>query len=155
MQVNLIAVGTRMPDWIDKGFHEYARRLPRECRLRLVEIPSGYRGKGADPARSLQSEGERMLTAVPKDSDVLALDVSGQQLSTEELAQRLAGWLQSARDVALLVGGPDGLAPAASARANTSWSLSRLTLPHMLVRIVVVEQIYRSMSILKGHPYHR
>lgn len=155
MHIHLIAIGTRMPDWVDRGFHEYVRRLPKECRLRLVEIPAGQRGKGADPLRCVQTEGERMLAALPRYARVVALDVKGRQWSTEELAEVLGDWLLLGSDVALLVGGPDGLAPAVLQRADARWSLSRLTLPHMLVRVVIAEQIYRSTSILKSHPYHR
>jgi 23S rRNA (pseudouridine1915-N3)-methyltransferase len=155
MKIHLIAVGERMPRWIEEGYAEYAIRLPPECTLRLVEIPAGRRGKGADIERLVCQEGERALTAVPRDAAVWALDERGQAWSTRELAGRLAGWLQEGRDLALLVGGPDGLARACRARAQGLWSLSRLTLPHPLVRVVVAEQLYRAWTLLTGHPYHR
>lgn len=155
MRIHLIAVGNRMPEWVITGYGEFAGRLPTECRLHLIEITPGRRAKGADVARAIAEEGERMLAAIPKDSAVIALEVEGKSWSTEGLAQQFAAWLQAGRDVALLVGGPDGLAETCRARADLKWSLSPLTLPHMLVRIVVAEQLYRAWSILQGHPYHR
>lgn len=144
-----------MPDWVKSGYDEYVKRLPRECRLQLVEIPAGKRGKGANLARAIQDEGERMLAALPKEAHVIALDMRGKQWDTPQLAQRLKDWLQDGRDVALLTGGPDGLAKSCLKRADHLWSLSKLTLPHPLVRIVVAEQLYRAWSLLTGHPYHR
>lgn len=155
MRLELIAVGERMPAWIREGYDEYAKRLPRECALILREIEPGARGKSQDPARAVAVEGERMLAALPKGARVVALDVKGAEHATEELAARLEVWLADGRDVALLVGGPDGLAPECLARADERWSLSRLTLPHPLVRVVLAEQIYRAWSILRNHPYHR
>lgn len=155
MRIHLIAVGNRMPEWVVTGYGEFAGRLPTECRLHLIEITPGRRAKGADVARAIAEEGERMLAAIPKDSLVIALEVEGKSWSTEVLAQQLAAWMQDGRDVALLVGGPDGLAESCRARADMKWSLSPLTLPHMLVRIVAAEQLYRAWTILQGHPYHR
>jgi 23S rRNA (pseudouridine1915-N3)-methyltransferase len=144
-----------MPEWVNMGYGGFAGRMPPECRLHLIEIPLPKRAKGLDTARWIEQEGTRMLAAIPKDCLVWALDVAGKELSTEELAKELAQWLQNGRDVALLVGGPDGLAPACLERAERHWSLSRLTLPHMLVRIVAAEQLYRAWTVLQGHPYHR
>jgi 23S rRNA (pseudouridine1915-N3)-methyltransferase len=155
MQIHLIAVGSKMPGWVTEGFDEFARRLPAECRLRLVEIPAGKRGKNADIARLTQEEGEKMLAAIPKGAHVVAMEVLGKNWSTEQLATELDGWLHGGSDVALLVGGPEGLSPACKARADQMWSLSKLTFPHPLVRIVLAEQLYRAWTILKGHPYHR
>ena len=155
MNIHFIAIGNRMPEWVQQGFTEYARRLPPECRLQLVEIPAGKRGKGADLARLTKQEGERMCAVIPKGALVIALDVQGKEWDTPQLAQKLAGWLQGGRDVALLVGGPEGLAPESLARVDGRWSLSQLTLPHPLVRVVVAEQLYRAWSILQHHPYHR
>ncbi len=155
MRIHLIAVGKRMPDWVTAGFEEYRRRMPPECRIELVEIAAGQRGKGADLARLQREEGERMLAAIPKGAEVVALDARGRMVDTEDLAEWLDGWLGGGRDVAMLIGGPEGLAPACRERADRIWSLSPLTFPHPLVRIVVAEQLYRAMSILKGHPYHR
>lgn len=155
MKLHLLAVGTRMPDWVTRGYEEYARRLPADTALQLIEIEAGKRTKGADITRLLQQEGERMLAALPKSARVIALDVQGQGWSTERLARELGTWRQDGRDVALLVGGPEGLAPACLERAAQRWSLSPLTLPHPLVRVVIAEQLYRAWSLLNNHPYHR
>ncbi len=155
MHINLLAVGTRMPGWVTEGYQEFAKRLPPECRLNLIELPLGKRSKGSDPARAVREEGERMLAMIPKDAHVIALDVNGAQLSTEQLAVHLKSWLQDGRAISLLIGGPDGLAEDCLKRAGQVWSLSKLTLPHALVRIIVAEQIYRAWSVLKNHPYHR
>ena len=155
MKIHLLAVGTRMPEWVEKGYVEYAGRLPRECTLNLFEIPAGKRGSHADVARLVRAEGERLLAAVPAGSRRIALDERGQEWSTVELAEQLSGWLREGRDPSLLIGGPDGLDAACRDRAERIWSLSRLTLPHPLVRVVVAEQIYRAWSLLHNHPYHR
>lgn len=155
MQIQLIAVGTRMPAWVQEGFTEYAKRLPRECALQLVEIPLGKRGKNADVQRAIAEEGEKMLAALPRDCRVIALEVEGRAWSTPQLAGELETWLGAGRDVALLVGGPDGLSEACRQRADQAWSLSPLTLPHPLVRVLLAEQLYRAWTLYKGHPYHR
>lgn len=155
MQIHLIAVGQRMDDWVNQGFTEFSKRLPPECRINLIEIPPNKRTKNSDISRVIEEEGERLLAAVPARSQVIALDVNGKSWSTEQLAEQLQSWLAEGRDIALLVGGPDGLSDKCRARAELSWSLSKLTLPHPLVRVVIAEQVYRAWSITKGHPYHR
>jgi 23S rRNA (pseudouridine1915-N3)-methyltransferase len=155
MQIHLIAVGTRMPDWVTQGFEEYAKRMPPECRLKLVEIPAGKRGKNADISRLTEQEGQRMLETIPKGSKVIAMDVPGKLWSTEKLAEQMSGWMQGGQDIALLVGGPEGLSETCRKLGSPGWSLSPLTLPHPLVRIVMAEQLYRAVSILKNHPYHK
>ncbi|MEJ2394100.1 MAG: 23S rRNA (pseudouridine(1915)-N(3))-methyltransferase RlmH [Candidatus Thiodiazotropha sp.] len=155
MNIYLISVGNRMPRWVVEGYEEYAKRLPGECALQLVEIAPGHRGKNADTARTLRDEGERMLKAVPKGCRIVALDVLGRAWSTEQLSETLAQWMADGPDLALLVGGPEGLAPACREAAERSWSLSPLTMPHPLVRVVVAEQLYRAWSLLRNHPYHR
>ena len=155
MKTRLISVGERMPTWVAEGFAEYRKRLSRELPLDLVEIPLGARGKGRDPARAIADEGAAVLAALPKDVHVVALDGRGKSWSSEQLAEQLARWRQSGRDLAILVGGPDGHAADVLARADQQWSLGPLTLPHMLVRLVVAEQLYRAVTILEGHPYHR
>ena len=155
MRIHLIAVGTRMPSWVVEGYKEYAKRLPRECRLQLTEVPLSKRHKSQTATQARQQEGKAMLAAVPKDCTVIALDVGGKIWSTEDLARNLGDWLGSGRDVALLVGGPDGLSQSCLDRADQRWSLSALTYPHSLVRIVLAEQLYRAWTLNTGHPYHR
>ncbi len=155
MQIHLIAVGKGMPAWVEAGYAEYAKRLRGECRLVLHEIPAGRRVKGADIARLVNDEGARCLAAVPKGARVIALERDGRALSTQELAHKLRDWLAQGRTVALLIGGPEGLARACLDQADETWSLSALTLPHPLVRVLVAEQLYRAWSILKNLPYHR
>ncbi len=155
MKTRLISVGERMPAWVADGFAEYRKRLSRDLPLELVEIPLGARGKGRDPARAIADEGAAVLAALPKDAHVVALDSRGKSWSSEHLAEELACWRMAGRDLAILIGGPDGHAPDVLARADQRWSLGPLTLPHMLVRLVVAEQLYRAVSILGGHPYHR
>jgi 23S rRNA (pseudouridine1915-N3)-methyltransferase len=155
MRIHLIAVGTRMPGWVAQGYHEYARRLPPQCALELREVEAARQSANASPARRRAEEGERLLAAVPARAAVVALDETGESWATADLAERLRDWLGSGADLGLLVGGADGLSPACLGRAERRWSLSALTLPHMLVRVVVAEQIYRAWSLLSGHPYHR
>lgn len=155
MRLRLLAVGTRMPAWVDEGFKEYAKRLSGDISLELVEISAGKRTKGADLARLKEQEGEALLAALKPRERVIALDVLGRTLSTDDMADTLKSWQRDGRPVALLVGGPEGLSKAVLDRADEQWSLSRLTLPHPLVRIVMAEQVYRAWSLLKGHPYHR
>jgi len=155
MRIQLLAVGSKMPAWVETGFDEYRKRLPAECELVLREIPLSKRGKSTDVVRAIEREGEQMLSHVGSDTHVVALEVDGKTWSTEQLAQQLARWQMHARGVALLVGGPEGLAQCARARAVERWSLSPLTLPHPLVRVVIAEQLYRAWSINNNHPYHR
>lgn len=155
MRLRLLAVGTRMPGWVDTGIADYARRLGPELRLQIEELALAKRSAGGDTARAVADEGRRMMIAIHPDEFVVALEVSGKAFSTEELSKWLGARLQDGRDVTLLIGGPDGIAAECRKRANLHWSLSPLTLPHALVRIVIVEQLYRALSILKGHPYHR
>jgi len=155
LRIHLLSVGRRMPVWVETGFQEYAKRLPRECSLSLVEIEPGHRRRGASIDVARRVEGERMLANLPKGARVIALDERGRIWSTEQLAHQLAGWMSSGRDLALLVGGPEGLDTACAQHAEQHWSLSPLTFPHPLVRVILAEQLYRAWSILKGHPYHR
>ena len=155
MQIHLIAVGTRMPGWVSDGYSEYARRLPRECRLNLTEIPLAQRSKSQPVSRAIEEEGKRMQAAMGANRQVIALDVKGRGWSTEQLAEQLKGWMLDGRDVSLLVGGPDGLAGNCLQVAGQRWSLSPLTLPHPLVRVILAEQLYRAWSLNAGHPYHR
>ncbi len=155
MKCRLIAAGTRLPDWVNTGFLEYQKRLRAPLVLELEEIPVATRRAGENPQRAIAREGADMLAALGPKDHVVALEVSAPQRSTEAVSLWLAERLRAAKPLALLIGGPDGLAPQCIERADESWSLSSLTLPHALVRIVVAEQIYRAMSLLAGHPYHR
>jgi len=154
MLMRLIAAGTRMPDWVDAGFADYAGRLRGDYRLELVEIPLGQRGRG-DTAKAVATEGSRMLAAAGERFCLVALQVGGRSLTTKELARWLDDRSRDGQPLAFCIGGPDGLAPEVDARARLRWSLSALTLPHALARIVVAEALYRAVSVLKGLPYHR
>jgi 23S rRNA (pseudouridine1915-N3)-methyltransferase len=155
MRIHLLAIGTKMPGWVNTGTDEYAGRMPPHCQLLIREIAAEKRTKNSDLNRIRQSEGEKLLAAIPDGNLVITLDVKGKPWSTEQLAQQLDSWMMSGRDVSLLVGGPEGLSAACLQRAEQSWSLSPLTFPHPLVRIVVAEQLFRAWSILTNHPYHR
>ena len=144
-----------MPRWVEEGWHEYVKRLPSELPLELVEIPLNTRGKNADITRLIRQEGEAMLSKVQPGERVVTLEVTGRPWSTEQLAAELNHWRLEARGICLMVGGPEGLAPEVCARSEQRWSLSPLTLPHPLVRILVGEQIYRAWTLLSGHPYHK
>jgi 23S rRNA (pseudouridine1915-N3)-methyltransferase len=155
MKCRLIAAGTRLPEWVNTGFREYQKRLRTPLVLELSEIPIATRRAGENPSRAIAREGANMLAGVGPKDYVVALEVSARSMTTAELAAWLAQRLRDARPLDLLIGGPDGLAPVCLERADQSWSLSPLTLPHALVRVIVAEQVYRAMSLLGGHPYHR
>lgn len=155
MKCRLIAAGTRLPDWVNEGFREYQKRLRTPLVLELLEIPVATRRAAENPQRAVVREGEAMLAALGREDYVVALEVTAKSMTTGQLSVWLAERLRDARPLALLIGGPDGLSDACRARANQSWSLSPLTMPHALVRILVAEQLYRAMSMLAGHPYHR
>lgn len=155
MHLKVISAGQKLPDWVNAGFKEYRRRFPREMRLELTEVPLGGRARQADTARAVREEGERMLRALRGSEWVVALEIGGRQWSTEQLAERLEHWRMEGQDVAFLIGGPEGLSDACRERANQAWSLSPLTLPHPLVRVMLAEQLYRAWSINCNHPYHR
>jgi 23S rRNA (pseudouridine1915-N3)-methyltransferase len=155
MKIKLICVGTRMPDWVEAGVAEYRKRLPADFELLITEVPLAQRGKSTDLARALEKEGEACLKIIGAKDFIIAMDVQGIMQSTEQLAGSLGKLRDSGRNIAMLVGGPDGLAPACIKAAHARWSLSSLTFPHPVVRIILAEQIYRAWSILAGHPYHR
>jgi len=155
MRISVIAVGTRMPAWISQGIAEYSKRLPRELKLVWREIPLARRGKEAGASQSCAAEGELMLKAIPTGERVIALDVAGQRLSTGQLARQLESWQMAGDNHSILIGGPEGLSPDCLTRADQRWSLSDLTLPHPLVRVLLVEQLYRAWTITVNHPYHR
>ena len=155
MKARLIATGERAPSWVAQGFAEYQKRLSHWLPFELVEIEPGLRGKGRDAQRATEEEGKRVLAALPKNAHVIALEVTGKAYSSEQLAQRLEHWRGQGRDLAFLIGGPEGHAPEVLQRADETWSLGPLTLPHMLVRLVLAEQVYRAAALLANHPYHR
>lgn len=155
MQAHVLTIAERAPDWVKLGFDEYARRLSHKLPLQLNELSLGPRGKTIDIKRSIADEGQRMFAAIPKQSRVIALDGRGVSWSSEALAKHLAAWMMDGRDLCFLIGGPDGLAPQCLMVAHQKWSLGPLTLPHALVRIVLAEQLYRAVSMLGNHPYHR
>ena len=151
----MIAVGERAPAWVADGFAEYRKRLSHWLPLDLVEIEPGVRGKGRDAVRATFDEGQRVLAAIPKGACVVALDGRGKQWTSEQLAQRMEHWRGAGKDLCFLIGGPEGHATEVVARADETWSLGALTLPHMLVRLVLAEQLYRANALLANHPYHR
>ena len=154
MKLKLLAVGTRMPQWVETGFNEYHKRMPAELKLETIEIPLSSKGKGsANPSK--ESQGQAILKHISKQDRVVALDVLGKSMSTESLATQLANWQMNGQDICLLIGGPDGLSAECLQRADTKWSLSDLTLPHPLVRVLLMEQLYRAWTINQNHPYHR
>lgn len=155
MRLIIVAAGTRLPDWVDAGFEEYAGRFTRDYRLELKEIALGQRAASGATSQAILREGEKMLAAIPQGAYVVAMQVGGRNLSSEQLAQFLQTRARDGRDVVFCIGGPEGLAPEVDARAELRWSLSALTLPHALARVVLAEALYRAVTIIKGHPYHR
>ena len=155
MRVTILSVGHRMAGWIQEGFQEYARRMPPEIRLDLVELKPEERGAGRPAERAKALEGERLLAALPPDGTLLALDEKGRAVSTQGLSVMLTEWMREGSHPVFAIGGADGLAPAVKERAAKLVSLSMLTLPHGLVRVLLAEQIYRAWTILAHHPYHR
>jgi 23S rRNA (pseudouridine1915-N3)-methyltransferase len=155
LRLVLIAATNRQPAWVDAGYADYAKRLRGRCALELKEVPLARRAASASVARAIDAEGERLLSAVPQGAHAVALLEGGKPWSTADLAAKLEGWMRLGTPVALLVGGPDGLAAACVARASERWSLSPLTLPHGLVKVIVAEALYRAWSVLERHPYHR
>jgi 23S rRNA (pseudouridine1915-N3)-methyltransferase len=155
MQLKMLCVGQKMPNWITTGFDEYAPRLSGQCRLTLKEVAPAKRTKAGVAAKYMEEEAVRIEEALVGNPIRVVLDEHGDVIDTKALAKRLEGWLQSGRDVTFVVGGPDGLAPSVKVKADWTWSLTPLTLPHPLVRVVLAEQLYRAWSLLNNHPYHR
>ena len=161
MKLSVVAVGHRMPGWIDSGFNEYAKRMPREMPLTLIELkpePRHDEPSAAAVAQIVEKEAQRIeatLHKAAKDTVRVVLDETGKTVSTVQLAQRITRWRDGGRDVAFVIGGADGTAPRLKSGADWLWSLSPLTLPHGLVRVILAEQLYRAVSILNNHPYHR
>lgn len=144
-----------MPDWVEAGVAEYRKRLPPEIQFEIRDLPLAKRGKNTDIRRAIAQEGEAMLAAIPRGDRVIALDVKGRSISTESLAESLSSWRMEGDNISILVGGPDGLAEPCLSAASQKWSMSAMTLPHPLVRVMFAEQLYRAWTILANHPYHR
>ncbi|OGT41383.1 MAG: 23S rRNA (pseudouridine(1915)-N(3))-methyltransferase RlmH [Gammaproteobacteria bacterium RIFCSPHIGHO2_12_FULL_37_34] len=155
MKIRLLTITHKVPNWIETGYQEYASRLPKNCALELIEIPTEKRNRSTNIAPIIKREGEKLLAASKAHHLIIALDVKGKLWSTKELVKQLADWQQHGDNVDLLIGGPDGLSSQCIKEANRCWSLSPLTFPHILVRLIIAEQIYRAWSILQQHPYHR
>jgi 23S rRNA (pseudouridine1915-N3)-methyltransferase len=149
------AVGHRMPAWVDEGFAEYAKRMPRESPLELLAVKAEPRNSGKPVPALMAAEAERLRAALPGQCRRVALDEHGEDISTDKLAKRLSAWAREGDDVAFLIGGPDGLDAGLKAHAHEAIRLSSLTLPHGLVRVILAEALYRATSLLRGHPYHR
>ena len=155
MKARIVAVGERPPAWVAEGFGEYRKRLSHWMPTTLVEVAPGLRGRQQDTTRAIDDEGARVIAALPRQAQVVLLDNGGEMHDSVALARRMERWRGLGRDLAFLIGGPEGHGPAVRARAGESWSLGPLTLPHMLVRLVLAEQLYRAAALLANHPYHR
>ena len=155
MHIHLIAVGQKMPAWVDRACADFLKRLPRELQLNTIEVPLLKRGKKPDIQLIVRDESRKVLDAIPTGCSLVALDVKGNRISTEKLASTLDNWMQQGQDIAIVIGGPDGLSNELLQQADQTVSLSDMTFPHPLVRIIIVEQLYRAWSILNNHPYHR
>ena len=155
MQIDLIAVGKRMPTWIETAVKEYIKRLPKNIPFNLIEITPAIRSKNNNSENFKQQEQEKIETALSSNSIIIALDEKGKSISSQNLANQLQTWIDEQQHISLIIGGADGLSEPLKKKANQTWSLSTMTLPHGLVRVMLVEQIYRAWSITQNHPYHR
>ena len=155
MHIRLLAVGDRQPSWVDDAFGIYAGRLPREWKFRLDVIPTAKRARKSKSAQAVQAEGELILGKLSASEQLILLDERGRQLSSSSLAAKLSDWQNDGRDLCFVIGGPDGVSADCKQRADFTWSLSQLTLPHGLARVLFAEQLYRAHSLQTGHPYHR
>jgi 23S rRNA (pseudouridine1915-N3)-methyltransferase len=155
MRVLVVAVGTRMPQWVADGFEDYRARMPRELRMELLEIRAEKRSAALSPERAMALECQRIRAALPRGCRIVALDERGRSLGSAQFAAELECWRRDGADVGFVIGGADGLDPELKAAAAMQLSLSKMTLPHALARVLLAEQIYRAHTILSGHPYHR
>ncbi len=155
MHIHLVAVGQKMPAWVDDACADFLKRLPPELKLNPILVPLIKRGKTPDIKRIVRDESRSLLAAIPAGSQLIALDVLGKRVTTEKLSKLLDGWMQQGQDIALVIGGPDGLSDELLQQTPMKISLSDLTFPHPLIRVMLVEQLYRAWSILNNHPYHR
>ncbi|NIA27704.1 MAG: 23S rRNA (pseudouridine(1915)-N(3))-methyltransferase RlmH [Desulfobulbaceae bacterium] len=155
MKINLIAIGNKMPDWVELAGNDFIKRLPAEIKINSILLPLIKRGKNPDIPRIVRDESRKLIAAVPKDSLFVVLDVLGKPVTTMKLSSLLETWLQQGQDVSIIIGGPDGVSDELLVKASLKISLSQLTFPHPLVRVILLEQIYRAWSIINNHPYHR
>ena len=155
MKLLIVSVGHKMPDWITTGFNEYAKRMPREAQIVLLEIKPEPRTTGKTMAQIMEAEAQRILAALPQNCLRIALDERGAQPTTKQLAAQMQGWMREGRDIAFIVGGADGLHDTVKQAAQQLLALSALTLPHAFVRVLLAEQLYRAHSLMHNHPYHR
>ncbi len=155
MKIRLLTITHKAPAWLKEGYHDYIKRIPPAYGVELVEIPAEKRSSHSDTRRVIEREGEKLLAAIKSHHRVIALEVTGELWTTEKLSHHLASWHQEGRNIDLLIGGPDGLSSLCLEKADQHWSLSPLTFPHFLVRLIIAEQLYRAFSILQNHPYHR
>ncbi len=155
MRIHLIAVGKKMPEWVNNGFSEFSKRMPPELQINLIEITPSVRNKTTPIEKNIKEEGERIQSAIPSNSRLIVLDEKGKNFSSVDLSKKMESWLPMGQDISIVIGGADGVDNVIKQQAVEKWSLSSFTLPHALVRVVIAEQLYRGWSILKGHPYHR
>ena len=155
MKFSVVCVGNKMPAWVSQGYDEYEKRLPKELRPKLIELPLATRSKSTSVEKIKEQEGRQICATLSKTARVIVLDVLGKPLSTELLAKKLEQWQMQGDDINIVIGGPDGLSQECKARAQEKWSLSGCTLPHPLVRVVLIEQLYRAWTITQNHPYHK
>ena len=155
MHIRLLAVGERQPAWVDEAFRDYTGRYPPQWKFRLDVIATAKRSRSGDAQRAREAEGEQILGKISANEQMVLLDEKGQQPASRDLAERLSAWQADGRDLCFVIGGPDGVSQTCRGRADFVWSLSNLTLPHGLARVLFAEQMYRAWSLLTGHPYHR
>jgi len=155
VKINIIAIGNKMPGWVEDASQDFVKRMPSEIKINSILLPLIKRGKNPDIPRIVRDESRKLLAAVPKDSVLVVLDVLGKSVTTMKLSSLLETWLQQGQDVSIVIGGPDGVSDELLSKASLKISLSELTFPHTLVRVILLEQIYRAWSILNNHPYHR
>lgn len=154
MKLRIVSVGHKMPDWVEAACCEYLKRMPREASIEIIEIKPDKRASGKNSEVVQEAEAKRILEAAGRDY-LVVLDEHGQEVTTTQLAEHMQSWLGNGRDVALVIGGADGLHTSLKQKADWLWSLSKLTLPHGMVRVVLAEQLYRAWSVINHHPYHR
>lgn len=155
MKIRLLAVGLKMPKWVQQTFNDYNTRLAKNQKIELVEIPPVHRSKTTNISNAMQEEGSRILSALKPSEKLIILDEFGKPISTKNLAQSIKNWQMESFDIAIVIGGADGISRDVKDKAFQKWSLSLLTFPHPLVRVIIIEQIYRAYSVIANHPYHR